>query len=136
MESSISSKAASQRYYNVFQQGCHLKFAGQFFTAVLRTLYAESQDLAKRKLILVNRNLSSLAKLAEVIFGLEGSQKYVCAAQGFMITLICKNQPQLQNVVRVVPSSECFNITSTTVLNLKVSLITLTNRAYSVNNML
>ena len=46
------------------------------FTAVLRTFYAESQDLAKRKYIwlTVNRNFSTVAKLAKVIFGLEGSQ--------------------------------------------------------------
>ena len=29
LESSVSGNAASERYYTVFQQGCHLKFAGQ-----------------------------------------------------------------------------------------------------------
>ena len=37
---------------SVFQHGGHLKFAGStVFMAVLRTFYAESQDLAKRKFI-------------------------------------------------------------------------------------
>ena len=50
MESSVSGNAASERYYTVFQQGWHLKFAGHSFygSSNLEHNYAESQDLAKR----------------------------------------------------------------------------------------
>ena len=45
------------------------------FMAVLRRFYVESQDLAKKKCIWATE-ICPLAKLAKLIFGLEGSQAY------------------------------------------------------------
>ena len=52
-----------------------LKICWTVFTAVLRTFYTESQDLAK--IYLAKRNFSTLTKLAKVIFGFEGSQNNI-----------------------------------------------------------
>ena len=51
LESGVSGNAASERYYTVFQQGSHFKFAGHSFYGSSKNILRRSQDLAKINVI-------------------------------------------------------------------------------------